>query len=169
MGKTLGKRQKKKLDKPTKLLAATKAKCHWTSVTPPNHLLSKFRFNHKKGSSDFPLLKLSRYDDSRNSRPIFFDADKYGMQHWSDRDQGLAPTWMDPETFMDMVDKDGRMATIVGRLVGRPPGKIPEILQRLLLDVYRVQYARYAEEQFTAALPVLVEWVVAHYAQKMGD
>jgi hypothetical protein len=167
----MGKRTKKAKTSiaPTHPEPTAAAKSHWDSLSPPNHNLLLSRRGETSATADAtPLLRLSVCDGDKGARPVFFDR-RYGLEHWSDRDPSVPPSWIDPEILAEMVLRDMRFSLLSRVLIRQDPVPVPSRLLDVIRDVYNAQYVPYAQCRLEEALQPFAEWLLAYAASRVVE
>ena len=117
----------------------------------------------------FPLLKLllPENDYAGNHKSILFVDEKYDTKHWTDREGGVPPTWMDPEVFARMVLADPRTEKVVTAYVKKGTAGKRLRLQEVIQDVFEQEYIPYLKKQFEKARHTFSCWVSAYIAARI--
>lgn len=119
----------------------------------------------------FPLLHLAKPESKHSSEAagLAFVDDVYGMTRWVDRDISAPPTWMDPEIFVRMVVTDERVIEFCQEYVRLRRRGSTKPLRELVADTFSEVYLVYMFEQFESVTDLIVEWIIAHFAQLKAE
>lgn len=134
---------------------------HPDSLRAPNHMVPltiPAKPEKRAASQRYPLLQLALPDSPGSGQPgqlAFFDK-LHKLVCAYDRDTGSPPSWMDPEVFVRMVRQDPRLA--------KQKRWSAKQLAPILQEVFEETYLPYMLDRFEEVLPLLVEWLAAHYA-----
>lgn len=115
----------------------------------------------------YPLMQTRAYVDEEGTvQPPWIDV-KYGYDYleYFERSK-LPPTWMDPETFVELAKLHPSIQRILetcwrrnNQRLGRK--NLPELLNRVL----EIGYIPYLRRQFERFQWIFVQWLMSNYAE----
>jgi hypothetical protein len=137
------------------------------------------------GVPTFPMMMLAKPESegAGHASTLAFLDERYGVKKWAElmvyldlckecTRKGVQeflrrpPSWMDPEVFVRMVDKNPRTRKIVQMYLKKGHSGQRLRMNEMLQEVFEEEYLVYMLEQFTEVRDLLAQWVIAHYAEE---
>mgnify|MGYP000851861613 CR=1 FL=1 len=149
---------------PTTKNKTKRPKVLYDAMPAPNHMM---QFHLRKLAAtprSYPLTKLLLADGPESGQPAcpaFVDP-KYGLQHWSEREAEVPPTWMDPEIFIRMVLTDPEAQRLADAQIARKDAVSSKALAARLEEIFRDSYVKYAHERFSAVKSLIARWFIGY-------